>query len=58
MDICRTCEINEIRADMINRAPWWVEYEAATERAMFELLRQASIGVREGLQCPIPYGET
>ena len=56
MDICRTCEINEIRADIIMQAPWWVEYETATEQAMHDILTQASTAVREGLNAPITLG--
>lgn len=58
MDICRTCEIEQIRADVMNDAEWWVTYRDLTELEMHHILRQASEGAREGLKHPIPYGET
>lgn len=58
MDICRTCEIDEIRADIMNDAEWWTTYRDLQELKLHQILLQASQGVREGLQYPIPYGET
>lgn len=46
MDICRTCETEEIRADMMNDAPWWVEYRDRAEALEWATHRQASEAMR------------